>query len=74
VCAKDRHGNYRRGDAAALVDLAVYPDGAVSAQVWPPIATKEDPGLSGCALSPPGPYEPPRTPHDRSANATLMRS
>jgi hypothetical protein len=37
TCAKDRHGNYRRGDVAATVDLAVYPDAGVSAQVWAPI-------------------------------------
>jgi hypothetical protein len=37
VCAKDRHGAYRRGDTAATIDIAVYPDEGVSAQVWPPI-------------------------------------
>jgi hypothetical protein len=45
VCAKDRHGNYRRGDVAATIDLTVYPDRGVSAQVWAPIAQAEDPGL-----------------------------
>jgi hypothetical protein len=38
VTAKDRHGNYRRGDIAATVDLAVYPDGGVSVKVWAPLA------------------------------------
>lgn len=36
VCAKDRHGNYRRGDLAATIDMAVYPDTGVSVKVWPP--------------------------------------
>ncbi len=35
VCAKDRHGSYRRGDVVAVVDMAVYPDKGVSVKVWP---------------------------------------
>jgi hypothetical protein len=38
ICAKDRRGNYRRGDLAATIDLAVYPDGGVTAHVFAPIA------------------------------------
>jgi hypothetical protein len=41
VCAKDRHGTYRRGDVAATIDIAVYPDGGVSAKVWPPLAVDD---------------------------------
>jgi KaiC/GvpD/RAD55 family RecA-like ATPase len=39
VCAKDRHGTYRRGAVVATVDLAVYLDGGVSVKVWPPFPT-----------------------------------
>jgi hypothetical protein len=41
TCAKDRHGNYRRGEEVALVDLYVYPDGGVSVQVSAPGATQQ---------------------------------
>lgn len=43
ICAKDRHGTYRRGDPAAIVDFAIYPDGGWSIKVWPPRATSDAP-------------------------------
>ena len=39
TCAKDRHGNYRRGNIVATVDITVDPDTAVSVKVWAPDAT-----------------------------------
>jgi hypothetical protein len=30
TCAKDRHGNYRRGEEVASVDVTPYPDGGVT--------------------------------------------
>ncbi len=36
ICAKDRHGNYRRGATVATIDMHIYEDGGVSVQVWPP--------------------------------------
>lgn len=36
LSAKDRHGNYRRGDLVATVELVVYPDGGMTYKVWPP--------------------------------------
>ena len=41
TCAKDRHGNYRRGSHVATIDLATYPDGGVSVRVWPPFPKDE---------------------------------
>lgn len=37
TCAKDRHGHWRRGEIAAVVDFHVYPDGGTSVKVWPPL-------------------------------------
>jgi hypothetical protein len=42
VTAKDRHGNFGRGDVAATIDIATYPDGGVSAKVWPPFASDKE--------------------------------
>ncbi len=43
TCAKDRHGTFRRGDAAATVDFALYPDGGVSVKVWAPLEQNNSP-------------------------------
>jgi hypothetical protein len=36
TCAKDRRGQYRRGDPVAVLDFFVYPDRGMSVKVWPP--------------------------------------
>jgi hypothetical protein len=42
TCAKDRHGNYRKGATVATIDMHVYPDGGVSVKVWAPTSASED--------------------------------
>jgi len=42
IVAKDRNGNYRRGDVVALFELDAWPDGGLTAHVLPPPAV-EDP-------------------------------
>ena len=38
--AKDRHGNYKRGERVATFDLAFYPDGGASVKLWPPMPAR----------------------------------
>ena len=45
VCDKNRHGNYRRGKAAANRRHRGLLRHGVSVQTWAPIATADDPGL-----------------------------
>lgn len=40
ICAKDRHGNYRRGDVVANIRVAPEPDGGVAISVHPPAPAK----------------------------------
>jgi len=42
--AKDRHGHYTRGKAAAIIDVAIYPDGGWTVHVHPPAAAGTDTG------------------------------
>ena len=42
--AKDRHGNYTRGKPAALIDVAIYPDGGWTVHINPPAAAASDDG------------------------------
>jgi Bifunctional DNA primase/polymerase, N-terminal/AAA domain len=42
TCAKDRHGNFTRGKAAALIDIAIYPDGGWTVHVHPPVAPVDE--------------------------------
>jgi hypothetical protein len=41
--AKDRHGNYTRGKVAAIIDVAIYPDGGWTVHIDPPatVATSD---------------------------------
>jgi hypothetical protein len=43
ICAKDRHGHYKRGEVAAVVDFHRYEDGGLSVKVWPPDDDTENP-------------------------------
>jgi hypothetical protein len=36
ICAKDRHGRFRRGDCVAILELQTWPDAGVTAHVLPP--------------------------------------
>lgn len=36
TCAKDRHGNWRRGEHVAEIVFTVYPDGGVTVHCWAP--------------------------------------
>lgn len=36
TCAKDRHGQFRRGEEVAVIDFTKYPDGGLWIKVWPP--------------------------------------
>jgi hypothetical protein len=44
TCAKDRHGNYRRGAVAATIEFTVYPDDGVTVHVWPPAVDERPAG------------------------------
>ena len=44
--AKDRHGHRRRGAEACTIEFTVYPDGGMTAHLWPPAVSRrvgEDP-------------------------------
>ena len=43
ICAKDRHGHYKRGDVAAVIDFHRYEDGGLSVKVWPPDDDADNP-------------------------------
>jgi hypothetical protein len=42
TCAKDRHGQYRRGEHVATLDFHIYPDDDLSVKVWPPLIADEN--------------------------------
>jgi hypothetical protein len=44
TCAKDRHGNYTRGKVAAVIDVAIYPDGGWTVHINPPTPAADDDG------------------------------
>lgn len=37
TCAKDRHGNYKRGAIVCEIEITAYGDGGQTAHVWPPM-------------------------------------
>ncbi len=42
ICAKDRYGNYRRGDIVATFEVTAYRDGGSTAHLWPPLDGDSD--------------------------------
>ncbi len=42
VSAKDRHGQYPRGQIVAEIEFTVYPDGGLTVHVWPPSSSAGD--------------------------------
>jgi hypothetical protein len=48
-CAKDRHGNFRRDDTAAVLDIEPWPDGGITAHMLQPTETEQAAGKKGSA-------------------------
>jgi hypothetical protein len=48
--AKDRHGNYTRGKVAAVIDVAIYPDGGWTVHINPPVAATTEVSANDLAL------------------------
>jgi hypothetical protein len=43
ICAKDRHGNFARGEQVATIDFGRYPDGGLTVHVRPVLTTEQKP-------------------------------
>lgn len=51
VCAKDRHGTYRRGEAIGELDVFIRPNGKLGWSFGPPPAEPESPAIAGLEVA-----------------------